>query len=755
MRRLTKALVGVAGAAAVTGAAALAAAPAPAAVNVSQSGWQWGNPTPQGNTIRGIDFAGGRGYAIGDAGTALRTDDGGATWAGLATGTSQSLTRVQAVTADVVVALGGDGCVARRSDDGGRTFRKMFILAEVNCPDRVQAAFFVDPQVGYLILRDGNVLRTTDGGETFSRQTAIPGTPASTGGGTATPADTMFTSADAGVVFVQGGNTAYRTTDAGVSWTPEPDVEPGRVERLEVIDAETAYAFGPDTLLQSTDGGQSWQRRGAGNGQHITGISCAGGGICLMSTARGDRLLRSENGGATAEAITAASQALYAAGFASPTRAVAAGLGGATVISDDSGRNYTPVGRDIAGSFPFGLRLGPAPDIALALGARGQIARTTDAGSTWRAINVATSADMQDASFRSVDVGYALDERGGLFRTTNGGQSWSTLDPGTTARPRAVLTVGDDVLLAGPRGIRVQRGGEGTFDLVDDRTARRAPVDRFDRAGNAVFVYGTTTALRTTNRGRTWSRLALPSRRGRGGRKVTYRMQDIEMTSATNGYALELNGRVWRTTTAGRRWSELSGVGTGAGLSLAFGSPTGGYLTLSGFAAELGASYVLRTSDGGKTWRPQRIATGAFPGADGVISPTSTRSYALTSTPAAGPTAFRSLFTTSTGGDLGQPSRLTVTTDRRSMTRRQLRRAGGRITVKGSLTGAQGGERIVVSARPAGSGAWRSQVVTAGANGGSYTAQFRVAGSTEIVAQFAGDSGRRGAGSRPLRIRVR
>src|SRR3954467_4129556 len=101
-------------------AAGLMAAPAGASVQVSQSGWQWGNPTPQGNTIRAMDFVAGRGYAIGDDGTALRTDDGGLTWSGLATGTSQDLTRVQAVTPDVVIVLGGGGCVVRRSDDGGK-----------------------------------------------------------------------------------------------------------------------------------------------------------------------------------------------------------------------------------------------------------------------------------------------------------------------------------------------------------------------------------------------------------------------------------------------------------------------------------------------------------------------------------------------------------------------------------------------------------------------------------------------------------
>jgi len=64
-----------------------------AAVTVSQSGWSWGNPTPQGNTLRAIDFVQGRGYALGAAGTVLRTDDGGATWSGLYTGTSADLDR--------------------------------------------------------------------------------------------------------------------------------------------------------------------------------------------------------------------------------------------------------------------------------------------------------------------------------------------------------------------------------------------------------------------------------------------------------------------------------------------------------------------------------------------------------------------------------------------------------------------------------------------------------------------------------------
>jgi photosystem II stability/assembly factor-like uncharacterized protein len=729
-------------------AAAVAAAPASASVQVSQSGWQWGNPTPQGNTIRAMDFVAGRGYAIGDDGTALRTDDGGLTWTGLATGTSQDLTRVQAVTPDVDVILVVDGIVVRRSDDGGKTFHKVFVLAETNCPDRVAASYFVNPQVGYLLLRDGNVLRTTDGGQTFGRGTAIPGTQASAGGGNGTPADAIFTTPDAGIVFLANTNTAFRTTDAGQSWTPEPDVQPGSVQRLRAVDATTFYAFGPNTLLRSADGGQTWQARNAG--ATITGVSCVTADICLMTTDKGDRLLRTTDGGATpAQQITASTAPLYAAGFASAERAVAAGAGGATAISNDQGINYTPVGGDIAGSFQFGLRLGPAPNVALALGARGQLARTTDSGVTWKAINVATSADMRDTSFSTPDAGYALDQRGGLFRTTNGGTSWQPIDPGTTAAPRAVITRGSVVLLAGPRGVRRNAGG-GEFNLGGG-VARGAAVENFDRAGSAIFAYGPTTIIRTTNGGSRWTAFKGP----RNSKRKALRLRDVDMTSGSSGYVLDSTGRVWRTRNGGKKWSELPAVGTDEGLALSFGSASSGFLTLGGYPADDGVAYVQRTTDGGKHWRPQRIASGEFPGTEGVISPSAKTAYALTSTPAAGNGVFRSLFTTAVGGDAGSSSTLTLTTSKKKLSKSALKKARNRITVNGALKGAQGGEPIVVSARAAGSTSWTEQVVTAGANGGRFTASFRIRGRAKFVARWAGDSGSQGAGSSLLTVTVR
>src|SRR3954452_3519296 len=136
-------------AAATTTAALMAPAADAANVGVGQSGWLWGNPQPQGNTLRAVEFAGGVGYAAGDFGTLMRTTDGGQSWTGVPTGITSNLTRIRAVDANTVVL--GAGCVLRRSDDGGATFRRVpFTNSETNCPAQLQSFQFPTPLIGYL-----------------------------------------------------------------------------------------------------------------------------------------------------------------------------------------------------------------------------------------------------------------------------------------------------------------------------------------------------------------------------------------------------------------------------------------------------------------------------------------------------------------------------------------------------------------------------------------------------------------------------
>jgi photosystem II stability/assembly factor-like uncharacterized protein len=722
-----------------------------ASVQVARSGWNWGDPMPQGNALSALDFQGGVGYAVGAAGTALRTNDGGSTWTGLATGTSADLTKLQIIDPNNVVILGGSGCVLRRSSDGGNTFQPVFILAQNGCPDPVQSFFFVNDEIGYLLLHDGSVLRTSDGGKTFSKQTAIPGTPASATGGAAAPADLLFTAANTGIAFVGASGNAnqeFSTTDGGVSWQPKGPIL-GGISKLYQFDANTIYGVGPGTLLRSEDGGNTFTPQPAGSGMTLTSIHCATEMTCLITTASGT-LERTTDGGQTATTITASSVPLADAAFFNTTRAVAVGAAGQTVISEDAGVNYAPVGGGISGSFTT-LRPAASALSAFAPGLDGQVAFTSNGGSSWQTASVPTSAAVIDTSWPSATSGYALDASGGLFSTANGGASWQTLSAGAGPPTRAVLALpnGRAVVLVGPVGVKVSVGG-GPFQSVSGGPAARASLNAGELVGNVVLAWGNggRALLISSNAGSSWRAIKLPSKKTR--------VQQVSFPSTSVGYLLDTSGHLWRTANGGRSWHESLSVGTAQLGNLTFGSPTSGYLRAGGFGGDSSDAYVLHTGDGGRTWVPQAVSRGSILG---LLASGPSQAYALIAPPAGGPNPgghpqSSQLFFTSTGGVAGTNSTLSIKASPASLTKKKLKKANGMVTISGRLSGAVGGEQVVISARALGGSSWSSHTAIVGANGGSFSTRFRISGSEVFVAQWAGESGRAGAGSPALTIKV-
>jgi photosystem II stability/assembly factor-like uncharacterized protein len=736
----------VRGVAAVVAVWAIGVAVAAAAVNTSSSGWAWDNPAPQGDTLRAIAFEGSLGYAVGDGGTALRTNDGGATWSGLATGTAAQLTRVQIVDAQTVVVGGGGGCVLRSSADGGQTFTRIFTVAEHGCSDPVSAFSFVTPQTGYLLLQSGSLLVTTDGGATFARRTGVPGTAASSGGGVAQGVDVHFSDAQNGIAFIAppggGGAAAYRTADGGVSWTPVTLPAGAVVTSVRFVDATHAYAIGPNTLLRSTDGGATWASEAIGAGNQLTSIDCSSATTCVLTVTAGDRLLRTTDGGATSSTTTPSSAPVYAAAFAAATRVVAVGAGGATVVSTDGGSTFSAASSDIGGQFSR-LRAGPGT-LVYAPGAGGVLAFSPDGGSTWSTLATQTSATLTDVAFATPQTGYALDAAGGLQQTTNGGASWRTLDPGTPQPASAVAALGSGtVLLFGPAGVYRSTAG-GRFNPV----AAPSHLADYDAVGGAVFAYGSAALTLSRNGGAGWTSIRLPltDRHGRS----PIRIRSVAFAGTSTGFLLDTGGRLWVTHSGGQSWNEVLSAGSDDGVSVVFSDAKDGFLTLRQFAAAPGDAYVLRTTDGGATWHPQLIAAGSLP-PDGLVTAGPQDAFALID--GAGPVD-RLLFSTTSGGDAGTTSALTLTTAHRQFTHRALRHAAGHVTVDGVLKGAVGGEQVVVSERSLAGGSWQHQVVTAGANGGSFTTNWSIGSSAVFVAQWAGDSGRAGDGSKTLTITV-
>jgi photosystem II stability/assembly factor-like uncharacterized protein len=698
------------------------ASSSPAAVGSGHSGWNWGSPLPQGEAIQAVELQGEHGYAAGKFGTLLRTDDAGATWSGLATGTTEDLDRVAIIDTDSAVVSGG--CTVRRTDDSGLSFKRLpWTASDERCAAPVVALAFPSDQRGYLMLDDGTVFQTRDGGLTWSRQTNVP-----TGGIAPVKAtDIAFTQDDVGIAVTSAG-LVYRTTDGAASWT-EVKHAAHALRGAYFVTPNVGFAVGDDVeVLRSVNGGATWSEETAGTGtSNLTSIRCANALVCLASTEVGDRLLRTVDGGVTFSAVTPSSEKIFAAAFASPLRAVAAGGAGTTVTSDDAGLTWAPVGEGLTGSFTR-LRA-TSSSLAFAAGREGLMARTLDGGRTWSTIGVSTAEDVIDLSFVSREVGFALDAAGAVLRTDNGGQSWQILNTGSSARSQAILALDSDVvLLIGPHGIRRSHDGGANFSRVPGR--RVAPVKLFDadRGGGAIFAYGSKSMIVSRNKGKSWRKVRLPRRA---------LLSAVDFVTSRLGFALGQDGRVFKTRNGGRRWSDLAGVGSDDGIGLSFGSASKGYLVLSRFGDDSNG-YVLRTSDGGRTWRPQ-LVTSASVLSNGLA--------------AAGGTDFlleggNSFFFTTSGGDQGDPSSVKIKTRRRTVRRKTT------ITVTGRVGGALAGSTVLVARRQIGESGWDFQTARIAAND-TFTTTWKIPKTSIFVAQWLGDDDQAGDGSTPLTVRAR
>jgi photosystem II stability/assembly factor-like uncharacterized protein len=708
----------------------MAAAPAAATVSVGHSGWSWGNPLPQGNTIRALDFNGGTGYAAGDFGTLLKTTDAGATWTGIPTGITSTLSRIDVISPSSLVI--GGGCSARRSDDGGTTFHRLpFTPSELRCKEPVQSLSFPSGNDGFILLHDGTLLSTSDGGSSFSRKTAIPNSQAK--GGAELPTDIFFTTTTNGVaVSTRSGGTGgiYHTVDGGNSWTQVAGAA-GSFRSVWFADTNTGYAVGDGGLLfTSVDGGASWSQRPLAGAApaNLTSIRCAGV-ICLIATDNGSHLVRTTDAGFTATDVSPSTLPIFAAAFPSPGQVVAAGQNGATVVSGDAGVTFSPIpasGGRIAGPF-LQLRAASA-SVAFATGRAGTLARTTDGGQTWSDLGVPTTGDVIDVSFPNATTGYALDSSGTLLKSTNGGGSWALLNTGTQAQPASVLALdANRILLIGPRGIRRSTDGGNTFATVGG-AIKRASIQHADVARGAVFAYGSRVLFVSTNGGGSWKAVKRPSRNG---------LRTVDFITGKRGFALDVQGRVWSTSNRGKHWTQLVATGTLSAYDLAFTAANRGYLAVNSFGTERGG-FLLKTSDGGRTWHPQLVSS--HPLTRTGIATSAVQTDFATDT-------VGDLFYTTTGGDQGAASSLKLTTPSKRVKKRKT------IHVTGKLSPASGGEQVVVSARAFNRG-WVHKVVQVAANG-TFTTVWKLSRFTIFVAQWVGDADHEGAGSKVLQVSVK
>jgi photosystem II stability/assembly factor-like uncharacterized protein len=555
--------------------------------------WYWLNPKPTANDLNGVWFIGDTGYVTGP--TAIKTTDGGANWTTLAT---NSFENVQFPVDGHTGYATGYGI--NKTTDAGATWTYVKIgdykyTHDVCFPagnDTGYAAFNMDPP---------SLARTFDG---FATHTEMLLNGVSQTNGMA------FTDTRHGWV-VGGSGGLYggfilRTTDGGTTWTRQDSgyTMGRRCGVCALADGQTAFACGYETLLQkTTDGGAHWYGLPFPAVDEVCAVSFPSGPDTGFALATNDRIYRTVDGGQTWDSCPG-TQYADAMHFPHGTQVgVAVGLSGTIVKTTDAGASWTSVTRWTPGTgqnmalmdvdFPADEATG------FAVGSDGVFIKTTDGGQSWTRPSVLDTficqwdgVDFLPDKLTGFICGTAGSNNNAVLRTRDGGVSWDTVlvRTGGTGYFRDVLfPFGDDT------GYVVDRAGRAvwkTTDCGDSWVRHGAAVSGYLNALDfptrlVGYVVGTGGTIgKTTDAGETWSDVSSIFRDD---------LYSVEFPAGPDtGWACGASGRIVRTNDGGATW-EFQNCPQEYYWSIRF--PAG---TQVGFCC--GQGMMLTTTDGGVTW---------------------------------------------------------------------------------------------------------------------------------------------------------
>src|SRR5713226_1443217 len=181
-----------------------------------------------------------------------------------------------------VVAVGAGGTILRTTN-GGATWTPQ----SSGTTHWLFGVSFVDANTGTAVGAAGTILLTTDGGATWTPQSS----------GTTNPLlGVAFVDANTGAGVGDFG-TILRTTDGGATWTPQSSGTTNPLLGVAFVDANTGAAVGYfGTILRTTDGGATWTPQSSGTTSWLNGVSFVDANT---GTAVGDfgTILRTTDGG--------------------------------------------------------------------------------------------------------------------------------------------------------------------------------------------------------------------------------------------------------------------------------------------------------------------------------------------------------------------------------------------------------------------------------------------------------------------------
>ena len=231
-----------------------------ARVSAAQSNWASVKSGSAGDLVAVYFTSAERGFVAGDKGFLAQTTNGGQTW------TKQSLNTTEDIN-EIYLRNDKNGYVVAGkkmflTDDGGRLWREIKIYNPRdfrNAAPEFLSVRFADKKrgliVGSLIDKEENVIdslvmRTEDGGETWSR-VIVPSK--------LELFHLVFVNSSRGWIVGDGG-LILTTQDGGLSWFTQNSKTKKPLYNVDFRDSDEGYAVGKTgTILRTENGGATWE----------------------------------------------------------------------------------------------------------------------------------------------------------------------------------------------------------------------------------------------------------------------------------------------------------------------------------------------------------------------------------------------------------------------------------------------------------------------------------------------------------------
>ncbi|MCK4894041.1 MAG: M28 family peptidase [Calditrichia bacterium] len=197
------------------------------------------------------------------------------------------------------------------------------------------SVFPVDNQIVFAVGDFGTILKTTNGGSSWSSQNS--------------PVSNFlfgvyFSDTNLGWIAGDNGNI-MKSTDGGSTWIMKSVPTSNRLYDIYFADQSQGWAVGRSgTIVHSSDGGETWQPQSSGTSSRLYGVHFLNPDTGFVVGWDG-RLLRTENGGTNWTIMSVpTSSYLYGIDFIDDQNGIVAGWNGTCLKTVDGGDTWTTAG---------------------------------------------------------------------------------------------------------------------------------------------------------------------------------------------------------------------------------------------------------------------------------------------------------------------------------------------------------------------------------------------------------------------------